>query len=200
MARKSRTYLPINAAISFWMVVCDQAPLILPNMQDQISLMLCWCSFSRWGRDGIAICFACKAAKNSFMTEYNLLEVWFPRMHDQKSLMLHWLLFSWWGMVGISICFAYKGGQNFLCDWLKPIGGEISQDAWPKIVDAPLTLILMMAQGGYCSLCAYKEGQKFLGDWLQSIGGGISQDAWPKMVDAPLTHILPWLYAQYAII
>ena len=34
-----------------------------------------------------------KAAKNSFMAEYNLSEVWFPRTHDQKSLMLPWRSF-----------------------------------------------------------------------------------------------------------
>jgi len=42
VARISRTYLPIKAAISFFMDVFDQAPVILPKMQDQISLMLCW--------------------------------------------------------------------------------------------------------------------------------------------------------------
>jgi len=83
-----------------------------------------------------------KAAKNPFMTNYNLSEVWFPRTHDQKSLTLHWRSFSWWGREGIAICFAYKGGQKFFCDWLQPIGDVIFQDAWPKIVDAPLKLIL----------------------------------------------------------
>ena len=42
MARISRTYLPIKAAISFFMDAFDQAPLILPKMQDQILLTLCW--------------------------------------------------------------------------------------------------------------------------------------------------------------
>jgi len=42
VARISRTYLPIKAAMSFFMDACDQAPLILPKMQDQISLTLCW--------------------------------------------------------------------------------------------------------------------------------------------------------------
>jgi len=49
VARISRTYLPIKAVISFWMDVCDHAPLILPKMLDQISLMLCWRSFSGCG-------------------------------------------------------------------------------------------------------------------------------------------------------
>jgi len=42
VARISCTYLPIKAAISFFMDAFDQAPLILSKMQDQISLTLCW--------------------------------------------------------------------------------------------------------------------------------------------------------------
>jgi len=91
------------------------------------------------------------------MTDYNLWEVWFPRTHDQKSLTLRWRSFSWWGREGIAICFAYKGSLKFRYDWLQPVGGVISQDAWPKIVDAPLTLIFMMGQGGYCNLCCLKR-------------------------------------------
>jgi hypothetical protein len=83
-----------------------------------------------------------KAAKNSVVTDYNLSEVWLPRTYDHKSLTLRWCSFAWWGREGIAICFAYKGGQELLCDWLQRIGGVISQDAWPKIVYALLTLIL----------------------------------------------------------
>ena len=96
----SRTYVPIKDATSFFMDVCDQAPLILPKMHDQIALTL--------------------------------------RGHS----------FSWWGREGIAMCFAYKRSQKFLYDWLQPIGGVISQDEWPKIVDALLTLTFMMGQGG----------------------------------------------------
>jgi len=99
-----------------------------------------------------------KAANNSVMTDYNLSEVWFSRIHDQKSLTLRWRSFSWWGREGIAICFAYKGGQKFLYDWLQPMGGVISKDTWPRIVDAPLTLIFMMGQGGYCNLfCLWRQ-------------------------------------------
>ena len=55
-------------------------------------------------------------------------------------------------MEGIAICFAYKGSQKFLYNWLHPIGGGISQDAWPKIVDALLTLIFMMWLGAWVFL------------------------------------------------
>jgi len=36
----------------------DQVPLILPKMQDQTSLMLWWCWFSRWGRERVAFSFS----------------------------------------------------------------------------------------------------------------------------------------------
>ena len=44
-------------------------------------------------------------------------------------------------MEGIAICFAYKGSQKFVYDWLHPIGGVISQDAWPKSCDEPVETI-----------------------------------------------------------
>jgi hypothetical protein len=81
-----------------------------------------------------------KATKNSFMSASNQMEVWFPKTHDHKLLMHCWCSFSRWGREGIAICSAYKGSLQFLYDWLQPIGGVISQDAWPQIVDAPLTL------------------------------------------------------------
>jgi hypothetical protein len=40
-ARISHTYLPLMAAIFLFMNVCDQAPLILPKMEDEILLVLC---------------------------------------------------------------------------------------------------------------------------------------------------------------
>jgi hypothetical protein len=49
VARISRTYLPIKAVISFFMDACDRAQLILPKMQEQDSLTLCWRSFSGCG-------------------------------------------------------------------------------------------------------------------------------------------------------
>ena len=55
MAGISHTYLPIKAAISFFMDAWDQAPLILPKMQDQQSLMLRWraCSGCRRVRESV---------------------------------------------------------------------------------------------------------------------------------------------------
>jgi len=72
-----------------------------------------------------------------------------PIIPDQQSLTLHWRSFSWSGREGVALCFAYKGSRTLVYDLLQPMGGVISQDAWPKIVDAPLTLIFTMGQGGY---------------------------------------------------
>jgi hypothetical protein len=108
-----------------------------------------------------------KAAKISLMTEYNLSEVWYPRTHDQKLLTLCWLSLSWWGREGIAIGFTYNGSQKFHYEWLQPIWGAISYDAWPKIVEATLTLIFMMGQGGYCHLFCL-ERQPKMWFWLST--------------------------------
>ena len=69
MARISRTYLPIQATKSFFMDSCHPAPLILPKMQDKISLTLCWHSvdalltliFRMWV--GAVVCFFCTSRR-----------------------------------------------------------------------------------------------------------------------------------------
>jgi hypothetical protein len=58
VARISRTYLPIQAAIFFFLDVCNQAPLILPKIQDQTALTLCRRSFSGCGWVRENVCFA----------------------------------------------------------------------------------------------------------------------------------------------
>jgi hypothetical protein len=148
----SLSLLPIKAANNQFMTMCNLSPADYPWYMTNNR----WHCIDAHFHDGVGrvlqSVLPIKAAKNYFMTDYNLSEVWFPRMHDQKSLALRWRSFSWWGREGIAICFAYKGSQKFLYDWLQHIGGVISQDAWPKIVDAPLTLIFMMGHGGYCYL------------------------------------------------
>ena len=77
-----------------------------------------WCSVDAHFHDGagrvLQSVLPIKAAKNSFLADYNLLEVWFPRTHDHKLLTLRWRSFSWTGRECMGICFAYKGSQNFL--------------------------------------------------------------------------------------
>jgi len=75
-------------------------------------------------------------------------------MEDQQLLTLRWRPFSWWGREHFTFSFAYKDSQYFVYDYVQPIAAQITQDTWPRIVDAPLTLILMMGQGAfYFPLC-----------------------------------------------
>jgi len=85
--------LPIKAAKSWFMTDYNVLEVWFPRTHDQKSLILRWCSFSRWGMEGIAICFAYKGVRNYFVTDYKLSEVWFPRSHDQKSWTLRWRSF-----------------------------------------------------------------------------------------------------------
>jgi len=118
----------------------------------------------------------------------NLLPRRLSMIPNQQSLTLRWRSFSWWGREGIAICFAYKGRQKFLSDWLQPIRGVISQDTWPKIVDALFRLIFMMGQGAYCSLFCL-ERQPKIRFWLRTtyrrcdFRGSMTKNRW-RSVDA----------------
>jgi hypothetical protein len=117
------------------------------------------------------------------MTICNLSPPRLPMRHDQQSMMLRWRSFSSWGMEGIAIYWAYKGSQKFHSQWLHTIGGVISQDAWPKIVDAPLALVFMKGQGGYCYLF-YLWRQPIIPLWLTTtywrcdVQGRMTKNRW----------------------
>jgi len=51
------------------------------------------------------------------------------------------------GREHVASSFAYNGGQYLSYNYLQPIATQMTQDAKPKIVDAPLTLISRMRQG-----------------------------------------------------
>jgi len=105
---ESRLFLPLKAANTSFMDVCNQSPVRLPKMQDQKSLVLSWCTFSGWGRERIAIIFPLKAANTSFMDVCNQSPLWLPKMQSQKLFTLHWCSFSEWGSDPVNFCFAYK--------------------------------------------------------------------------------------------
>jgi len=46
--------------------------------------------------------------------------------------------------VRVAFSFAYEGGQYLSYEYLQAITTQITQDARPEIVDAPLMLIFMM--------------------------------------------------------
>jgi len=80
------------------------------------------------------------------------------KMQHQTSLMLLWHPFSNWGRECFTFSFGYKGGQYFVYDSVKPVAPQITQDTWPTIVDAPLTLIFRMWWGAcLCSFWAWRR-------------------------------------------
>jgi len=145
-AKYSRAFECIITVITIYIDNNHHIALWLTMMEGQQSLTLWWRSFWRWGRKRFTFTFAYKGSQYSVYDNVQPVapqithDTW-PRIVDAP-LTLRWPSFSRWGMEGIAICFAYKGSQWWLYDWLQPIGGVISQEAWPKIVDAPLTLIL----------------------------------------------------------
>ena len=100
----------------------------------------CWRSVEAHSHDGAGRVLLCvlpiKAANTSFMTICNLLPPRLPKIHDRESLTLGWFSCSWWGRERFTSTFAYKGNQYFIYDCLHPITPQITQDTWPRIVDA----------------------------------------------------------------
>jgi len=160
------------------MTVCNLSPTRLPRVCTEQSLTLCWYSVSWWRREGITICFA--------QNRWRKIPLWLSAIyrwcdypermtkHRCRSVNAHFQVGAGW------CCNLFC--QKFLYDCLQPISGVITQDAWPKIVAAPLAPIFKLGQHGIAIYFAYKGGQKFLYDCLQSISGVITQDAWPKLL------------------
>jgi len=52
----------------------------------------------------------------------------------------------------VALSFAYKASQHRIYEWLQSIAMQITNDARPKILDAPLTLILPWAYPQYVGI------------------------------------------------
>jgi len=106
----------------------------------------CWCSVDADFHDGPGSVsrslWPIKAANTSLMTICNLSPARLTKIYDQESLTLRWRSFSWWGRQCFTFSFAYNGSQYFVYDYLQPIATQITHDTWPRIAEAPLTLIL----------------------------------------------------------
>ena len=83
-----------------------------------------------------------KAANTLIMIRNKLIAFDLPDLQDQKSLKLNWRLISKWGRECEAHSFAYRASQYRIYERTQPIPKQITNDARPKIVDAPLTLIL----------------------------------------------------------
>jgi len=64
--------------------------------------------------------------------------------------MLCWRSFPGWGREHDAIIFDLEGSQYLIDEWLQPFATEVTQDGQPKIVDTPLTLILMYCVVDIC--------------------------------------------------
>jgi len=99
---------------------------------------------------GTSLAYLPTEAGNSSLIEVcNQAPLRLPKLRDLKSLTLIWPSFSRWGRECDASAFAYEGGQYLSYDYLQPMPTLITQDARPKIIDAPLTLISMMGQGAF---------------------------------------------------
>jgi len=92
-----------------------------------------------------------------FMTMGNLSPTRLPKIRDQESWTLSWRSFSSWGSKRVTISFAYIGSQYCVFDYMQPITPRITQDIWPSIINAWLTLIFMMAHGAFYGLFCLKR-------------------------------------------
>jgi len=99
---------------------------------------------------GTSLAYLPREAANSSLIEVrNPAPLWLPKTGDLKLLTFIWRSFAWWGTERVvSVC-AYNGGQYLGYDYLQPMPALITQDARPKIINAPLTLISRMGQGAF---------------------------------------------------
>jgi len=72
-----------------------------------------------------------------------------PDLHDQQSMTLQWRSFSRWGGERVAFFLPSKGCQNFYYVYSLPKCAFITRLTAPKIVDAPLMLILPWAHSQY---------------------------------------------------
>ena len=90
---------------------------------------------------GTSLAYLPREAGNSSLIEVcNHAPGILPKMRNLKLLTLIWCSFSRWGRERVTSAFSNEGGQYLSYDYLQPMATLITQDARPKIVDAPLTL------------------------------------------------------------
>jgi len=146
VGRISLAYLPIIAANSSFIDVCDQEPFWLPEMQDQQLLTLCWRSFFRWWQGACCYLFCLytmpilQLCVFTTKSHFYYLTYW-----TKKSSTLCWHSFPRWGREHFAFSFSYSGCQHFHYVYSLPNCIFITRLTAPKIVDAPLTLILPWA-------------------------------------------------------
>jgi len=120
----------------------------------------CWRSVDTQFHDGVSY-VSCtdsneKAATTSSMNDYHIASHRSPKIQHQKSLTLHWGSLSGWDRERVGIIFISEGSQYLDYEWRQPIAACLTQDAQPKLINAPLTLIFRFGQWP-CHLLFCKE-------------------------------------------
>jgi len=109
----------------------------------------CWRSVDAHFHDGagnVALSLLpIKAANTLNMHSNDQIACELPDLQDQKSLTLRWHSFSELGRERVALSFAWKASQYHIYESPQPIATQITNDARPKIVDPPLTIILLWA-------------------------------------------------------
>ena len=80
-----------------------------------------------------------------------------PDLQDQKSFTLCWRSYSGWGRERVAHSVAWNASQYHIYEWPQQINPQITNDARPTIVDAPLTLIFRIGHGACFSLFCLKS-------------------------------------------
>jgi len=136
-------FLAWKAANTMFMNGCNHSPLRLPKMHSKKSLMHRWRSFWGWCSDRMVYSFAKTGCPFVGYGERRPCHHSITLLAKQKLLTLRWRSFLRGSSNFVPSIFACKGGHY--CDYgSMPLHSPwIIQDAWPKIVDAPLTVIFM---------------------------------------------------------
>jgi len=155
----------------------DMTPIMSKLIRD-ISATSSWTVTTYWIYRATSKCcwpfWPTKQVKTTYIDNNDHIVLWLTMIQGQQSLTLLWHSFSRWGRDHVTFSFSYKGWQYFVYDCLLPVATQITQDTWPIIVDALLTLcwrsvdalltlcwrsvdalltlIFKMVQGGYRNL------------------------------------------------
>jgi len=108
--------------------------------------------FSEWATTKCSWLFwPTTLAKTTYIDNTDYIALWSTMMQGEQSLTFCWCLFSRWGREHVTLSFSNTRSQYVVYDCLQPVATYITQETWPMIVDAPVTLIFKMMQGGYCN-------------------------------------------------
>jgi len=112
-----------------------------------------WCSVDAHFHEGALSVslsfFLIKVANMLIIYRNDHIAFKLPDLQDETSLTHCWCWISEWGRERETGSFAYEASQYCMYEWSQPIAMQITNDARPKIIHAPLTLILAWVHPQY---------------------------------------------------